>query len=153
LLRSEVGHQVHYQANVQSPIFGELTGLLRKTAGVADVLSEALAPLGDAVSLAFVYGSVAAGAESARSDIDLMRLGIAGLAEAVIALSDAQSSLGREVNPPPMSVAEFARRLNEEQGFAASVAASQKIWIKGGADDFAKLVEHRKAQGARGKRA
>jgi predicted transcriptional regulator len=35
LLRSEVGRQVHYQANTQSPVFNDLAGLLRKTVGVA----------------------------------------------------------------------------------------------------------------------
>jgi len=153
LLRTEVGRQVHYQANVQSPVFHELTGLLRKTAGVADVLRDALSPLGDAVSLAFVYGSVAAGNENARSDVDVMLLGSAGFADAVIALSEARSILGREVNPTPMSVADFAKKLKEEQGFATSVAASPKIWIKGDENDFAKLVEHREAQGTRRNRA
>jgi predicted nucleotidyltransferase len=153
LLRTEVGRQVHYQANVQSPVFGELTGLLRKTAGVADVLREALSLLGDAVSMAFVYGSVAAGNESARSDVDVMLLGSAGFAEAVRALSEAQAVLGREVNPTPMSIADFAKKLKEKQGFAANVAASPKLWIKGDENDFAKLVEHREAQGARRQRA
>lgn len=153
LLRTEVGRQVHYQANVLSPVFQELSGLLRKTAGVADVLRDALSPLGETVSLAFVYGSVAAGNESARSDVDVMILGSAGFADAAIALGEAQSILGREVNPTPMSVADFAKKLKEEQGFAAGVAASPKIWIKGDENDFAKLVEHREAQGARRNRA
>ena len=63
LVRQEVGRQVHYSANTANPVFAELAGLLRKTAGLADLLREALAPLGDAVALAFVYGSMAAGTE------------------------------------------------------------------------------------------
>ncbi len=46
LLRREVGRQVHYRANSASPVFAELAGLLRKTAGLADVLRETLVPLG-----------------------------------------------------------------------------------------------------------
>jgi predicted nucleotidyltransferase len=149
LLRSEVGRQVHYQANTQSPVFNELAGLLRKTAGVADVLRNALSPLGAAVSLAFVYGSMASGTESPRSDVDVMVLGSAGFADVALALTEAQATLGRDVNPTPMSATDFARKLKEGQGFAVNVAAGPKIWLKGEENDFAELVEHRKAQGAR----
>ena len=45
LLRSErVGNQVHFQANLAHPVFTELQALVRKTAGLADVLRQA--PLG-----------------------------------------------------------------------------------------------------------
>ncbi|CAN7591564.1 nucleotidyltransferase domain-containing protein [Variovorax sp. LjRoot130] len=153
LLRSEVGRQVHYQANTQSPVFNDLAGLLRKTVGVADVLRDALFPLGESVSLAFVYGSMASGTESPRSDVDVMVLGSARFADVALALTEAQATLGREVNPTPMSVADFARKLKEGQSFAVNVAAGPKIWLKGKENDFAELVEHREAQGARRHRA
>lgn len=145
LLRQEVGRQVHYQANPQCPVFAELAGLLRKTAGVADVLRDALVPLGKRVALAFVYGSVAAGTERSGSDVDVMLLGSAGFADVALALADVQATLGREVNPTPMSTQDFARKLADGDGFARSVAASPKIWLIGGEDDFAKLVAHRQA--------
>jgi predicted nucleotidyltransferase len=148
LLRSEIGRQVHYQANARSPVFAELAGLLRKTVGVGDVLRDALATLGDGVELAFVYGSIASGTESPRSDVDVMVLGSAGFADVALALTDAQAFIGREINPTPMSVAEFTRKLKEGQGFASNVAASPKIWLKGDEDDFAELAAHRKAEGA-----
>ena len=68
LQRREQGRQVLYQANAGHPVFGELAALLRKTSGVADVLRAAIAPLGDAVMLAFVYGSMAAGTPRSRHD-------------------------------------------------------------------------------------
>ena len=145
LLRQEVGRQVHYQANPQCPVFAELAGLLRKTAGVADVLRDALVPLGKRVALAFVYGSVAAGTERPGSDVDVMLLGSAGFADVALALADVQATLGREVNPTPMTTKDFARKLAAGDGFARSVAASPKIWLIGGEDDFAKLVAHRQA--------
>ncbi|UUZ64764.1 nucleotidyltransferase domain-containing protein [Polaromonas sp. P1-6] len=145
LLRQEVGRQVHYQANPQCPVFNELAGLLRKTAGVADVLRDALVPLGKRVALAFVYGSVVAGTERSGSDVDVMLLGSAGFADVALALAQVQATLGREVNPTPMSTQDFARKLAEGDGFARSVAASPKIWLIGGEDDFAKLVAHRQA--------
>jgi predicted nucleotidyltransferase len=150
LIRHEVGRQVTYQANARSPVFAELAGLLRKTAGLADVLRDALAPLGDAVHMAFVYGSMADGSERPGSDVDVMVLGDAGFADVTLALAGAAQVLGREVNPTPMPRADFARRWSAGDGFACSVAASPKIWLKGEEHDFAELVAHRAPEGACG---
>src|SRR3954463_14815414 len=46
LVRSErVGNLRRFQANAESPVYGELVGLTRKTLGVQPMLWEALAPL------------------------------------------------------------------------------------------------------------
>lgn len=145
LLRQEVGRQVHYRANADSPVFSELAGLLRKTSGLADVLRDALLPLGSKVKLAFVYGSVAAGAERAGSDVDLMVLGTAGFADLARALAGAQATLRREVNPTVMTPRDFARKLAASDGFARSVAKGARLWLIGSEDDFAKLAAHRPA--------
>jgi len=149
LTRHEVGRQVHYRANEASPVFPELAGLLRKTAGIADVVRDALEPLGHKVELAFVFGSVAAGAERATSDVDVMVLGSAGFGDVVRALSPAQTALGREVNPTVMTTRDFAQRCASGDGFARSVAKGARLWLVGGEDDFAELVANRKAHGAR----
>lgn len=144
LLRQEVGRQVHYRANSASPVFAELAGLLRKTAGLADVLRSALLPLGKKVALAFVFGSVAAGSERPGSDVDLMVLGSASFADLARALAPAHDVLGREINPTAMAPREFARKLAAGDGFALSVAKGPRIWLMGGEDDFAELATHRK---------
>ncbi|MGH7265109.1 MAG: ArsR/SmtB family transcription factor, partial [Candidatus Rokuibacteriota bacterium] len=59
LRRTVQGRQVYFQANRESPIFPELQALFLKTAGVADLLREALAPVTDRVRVAFVFGSAA----------------------------------------------------------------------------------------------
>src|SRR5437879_6326313 len=43
LVRTRRGNQVHFHANASSPVFKELSALAVKTAGMADVLREALA--------------------------------------------------------------------------------------------------------------
>lgn len=148
LVRREVGRQVTYQANVQSPVFEELASLLRKTTGLADVLRRAIEPLGESVVLAFVYGSMASGTARADSDVDVMVLGSAGFADVTLAFANVADQLGREVNPTPMSPQEFARRWSAGDGFALSVAAASRIWLKGSEDDFGKLVAHRQAEAA-----
>lgn len=145
LIRQEIGRQVHYRANVDSPVFEELAGLLRKTAGVADVLRDALAPLADKLAFAFVYGSVAAGTERPGSDVDLMALGSVGFADLAHALAGAQATLRREVNPTVMTVRGFRQQLAAGDGFARSVFEGAKLWLMGTNDDLAKLAAHRKA--------
>ena len=148
LVRREVGRQVFYSADRTCPIFEELAGLLRKTAGLADVLRAALAPLAERIRLAFVYGSMAAGTAAAHSDADVMVLGNVPFAEVVKALHPAQATLRRELNPTVMSAAEFSRKRRARDGFAVSVANAPKIWLIGDDDDFAELGKDRSAQAA-----
>lgn len=147
--REEVGRQVHYRAERDSPIFNELASMLRKTAGLADVLREALDPLWKRIAVAFVYGSMASGQERPKSDIDVMVLGEADFAALVQALSPAQQALGRDVNVTPLKPATFAAKLREGDGFALSVMKGAKIFVKGNEHELAELAEDRPAEGAR----
>lgn len=131
LLRQEVGRQVHYRANVQSPVFNELAGLLRKTAGLVDVLREALLPVTDKIECAFVYGSMARAEEHAHSDVDVMIIGALGFADAVIALAPAQGKLRREINPTVLTRGEFAKNLRQRESFVAQVWRGPKLWLIG----------------------
>jgi predicted nucleotidyltransferase len=125
------GNQKHYRANEMSPIFTELHGLIVKTVGLAAPLQAALAPFADQISGAFVYGSVAKGSESTRSDIDLMIIGD-GLDYAALyqALQPAEATLGRVVNPTIYGVKEFNRRKRTE-GFVERVLHQPKLWVIG----------------------
>lgn len=131
LVRQEVGRQVHYRANVKSPVFEELAGLLRKTAGLVDVLREALLPVADGIELAFVYGSMARGEEHAHSDVDVMIVGDLDFADAVVALAPAQEKLRREINPTVFSRAEVTKKLKQRDGFVAQVWHGRKLWLIG----------------------
>src|SRR4029077_8269484 len=64
--RTVEGHQIYFQANSGSPVFAELSALIRKAVGAAAILQSALQPLAGTIRLAFVYGSIAAGKETAR---------------------------------------------------------------------------------------
>jgi DNA-binding transcriptional ArsR family regulator len=148
LVRRETGRQVFYAADRSSPIFEELAGILRKTAGLADVLRAALAPVSDAIALAFVYGSMASGTASTHSDVDVMVLGKASFGNVVQALHPAQTALGREVNPTVMTVTEFDKKRRTGDGFITTVLQRSKIWLIGGDDDLAKLGKDRPVKSA-----
>ncbi len=133
----QIGRQKHYQANRASPVFEELRGLVLKTVGLADVLRAALAPLRDRIMVAFVFGSVAKGRDSAASDIDLMVVSDAlSYADLFAALEPAVESLGRPVNPTVYTRAELKRRIDEDNAFIGRVLAQNKIWVIGSADDI-----------------
>ena len=131
LIRQETGRQVYYRANPQCPVLDELTGLLRKTAGLVDVLRDALLPLAEHLTQAFVFGSMARGDEHAHSDVDLMLIGDIGFSDAVLALHSAQTSLRREINPTVMSRTEWAHKRKTANGFAAQVWSGPKLWVLG----------------------
>ena len=75
LKREKRGNQQVYSADTQGPIFTELASILRKTSGLGDVMAKALAPVADKLRLAFVFGSVAQGNETAGSDVDVILIG------------------------------------------------------------------------------
>lgn len=132
-----IGNQKHYQANAASPVFAELTGLIRKTVGLVEPLRAALAPLAAAITAAFVYGSIAKGTDRADSDIDLMVVADA-LDYAVLyaALPAAESALARAVNPTVMSRAEWRHKRAQADSFVARIAAQPKLFVIGSADDL-----------------
>lgn len=148
LRREEAGNQVRYFANRDCPIFAELASIFRKTAGLADVLREALRPLDDKVELAFVFGSVAQGRERSGSDIDLLVVGAVDFVALAGALAETHVALGREVNPVLMTREEFARKFHAGDRFVRRIAGEAQIFVKGGVHDFGKLVEDRPAQDA-----
>ncbi len=145
LTRSSAGNQVRYQADRACLVYGELAGIFRKTAGLADVLREALEQLGRAVRAAFVFGSVAQGKERATSDIDVMVLGSASFARVVEALRPAGERLSREVNPVVMAPGEFRAKLKARDRFAARIAREPKIFLIGDARELGQPAEDRAA--------
>lgn len=136
LTRRAEGRQVYYAANRASPVFQELAGLVRKTAGLVDVLRDALMPYRDRIVASFVYGSVAEGTETARSDVDLMIVGDIGFVEAVRALAQTDSTLRREVNPTVMKVADFRAKRKARHGFVTTIWKAPKLWVIGDADEL-----------------
>lgn len=149
LVRRPVGNQVHFQANPASPVYEELRGILKKTAGVADLLREALEPLADRVGAAFVYGSVARGDERAASDLDLMVIGDVKFADLIGALAPLHAVLRREINTSLYPPREFRAKLAAAEPFLKRVLADRKIFLIGGEDELGELAPDRKAKAAR----
>jgi predicted nucleotidyltransferase len=125
------GRQKYYQVDRECSVFHELHGLVLKTIGVADVLRQALSPLEQQISIAFVFGSMASGEATSASDADLLVVG--DIDEVVLhkAVAAAEQRLGRTVNYTLVSEREFQRRRREKNGFLAQVLNGPKIMILG----------------------
>ncbi len=139
LAREQRGNQQVYRAGTESPIFSEVASILRKTFGLADVLAEALAPEAARLRVAFVFGSVAQGRETAGSDVDVMLIGDTPFRRAVELLYPAQSRIGREVNPKVFTAAEFSAGSRSEI-LLADVLAKPKLFLIGNAHDLEELA-------------
>lgn len=148
LVRTAVGNQVRYHADRACPIYEDLAAIFRKTAGLADVLREALSPLSARIPLAFVFGSVAQGQERPGSDVDVMVVGAASFGSVVEALSRTRERLRREANPVVMTEAVFRSKYHGRDRFVSRIAREPKIFLLGDARELGKLVEDRSAQGA-----
>jgi predicted nucleotidyltransferase len=132
-----IGNQKHYRANRQSPIFEELRSIVLKTMGLAEPLRESLAPYSGKIKTAFVYGSVAKGIDTVRSDIDLMVIGedLAYL-DLYAGLQKAENALRRQVSPNFLSPEDWRRKLTQKNPFVTKISAQPKIFIFGSEDDL-----------------
>ena len=145
LTRTAAGNQVRYQADRTCPLFEELAAIFRKTVGLADVLREALEPLGKTVRLAFIFGSVAQGKEGPASDIDVMVLGTASFDRVVEVMARASGRLHRDVNPVVMTPRGFAAKLRARDRFVARIVSEPKIFLVGDVSELGELAQDRAA--------
>ena len=141
LEKHRVGNQLQFCANPQHPVFPELSALLRKTIGLADVLTLALTPLADRIAVAFVFGSIAKSSDTAASDVDVIIIGGGDFGEVVNLLYDAQKTLQREINPKVFSVADWQIKVTANSSFMANVMAKPKLFLIGTQRELDQLAQ------------
>jgi predicted nucleotidyltransferase len=134
------GNRKLYHANRESPVFNELHQLVLKTVGIVDPLREALTPYRPSIASAFVYGSIAKGKDTAKSDIDVMIIadGLAS-SEVFSALQKAEKDLARPVNPNLMAVGDWVRKAKNKSSFVARIFNQPKLFVFGNEDEFRAL--------------
>ncbi|MEW5891288.1 MAG: nucleotidyltransferase domain-containing protein [Pseudomonadota bacterium] len=132
-----VGNQRRFQANPDSPVYQELVAIVRKTLGLQPLLADALASLRPRLRAAWIYGSVAKGTDTARSDIDLMLVtdGLT-LGDVLECLTPLEAEIGRKINPTCYSPDEFKRRRHEPDSFVNRVLAQPILPLIGTPDDI-----------------
>jgi predicted nucleotidyltransferase len=139
--KTKRGNMLYYRADRMHPAFEDLKRVFLKTVALGDVLREALSPLTEKVKLAFIFGSLAQGKETAQSDIDLFLVGELSLRELTKVLAPVFSELGREVNPVIYHLEEFLEKAGGKHHFINEVIRGPKIWLIGNEDELAKMAK------------
>jgi predicted nucleotidyltransferase len=132
------GNRLYYRANIGHLLYPELHGIVLKTSGIAAELGRALFPV-EGIDLALIFGSVAAGTATSKSDVDLLVLGNTGLRKITPALRGVAETLGREINPVCFTPAEWREKRAKGDAFATRVSAEPKLWLKGDPDALAAM--------------
>ncbi len=140
LSMERIGVQTFYSANKRSPIFSELKSIAEKTFGLVDILNDVLRDKGGDISIAFVYGSVAAADDTGSSDIDLMVIGKLSFRNLVAMLKPVEDAIHRPINPTLYTEEEFSKKLSDGNNFLRGVMKYEKLFILGTEDDLAGLV-------------
>jgi len=127
-------NRVYYRANKSNPLYPDIRNLVLKTAGMVDLFRSALKD--KPVQMAFIFGSISEGKETADSDVDLFIIGQLGMRAVSTLLSDISERIFREINPHVMNGDEFRKRIKEKDHFISSVMKAKKLFIIGTADDL-----------------
>ena len=132
------GKQKYYRANPRSPVYAELHGLALKTSGLVEPIRRALARAGSEIEVAFIYGSVARGSATSRSDVDLLvvsdQLTYPDLIEL---LQPVETALARPITPTVLTRNEWRAKRSQPDAFVARVAKGPTITVLGDAHGIA----------------
>lgn len=139
------GNRVYYRANRSHPAFQDLKAVIFKTVGAGDTLRAQLERFGERVKVAFLYGSVARGEETASSDIDIMLIGNLSGREVASVFAPVKRMLNREINPSVYSPAEFRNKIKERHPFLTTVLKEPKVFLLGGQRDLKAVLGRRSA--------
>lgn len=120
------GRQRSIRANIAFVLYPELRSIARKSFGLVEPLRTALATFASQIEQAFVFGSVAKGADTYQSDIDVVVTGTAPLLDLSEALHQAEQSLGRPIRFSLYSPAEWAALIQSDP-VLAQIAAGPKL--------------------------
>ena len=146
LQRRRDGRRTYFKANVESPVFPELRGLINKTTGIVPTMRDALKKFGDRIKLALLYGSVARGDEHAASDVDLMVVGRLQQIDLLPVLRKLEGRFRRDVNVTLFSPEDFRRKRDLNDHFLATVLKGKTILLKGTLDELEETT--RRTQGS-----
>lgn len=128
--RHRRGRQVFVTVQTSHPLFEDLRSLLLKSEGLVIPLRQALEKIGG-VEAAAVYGSVAAGSDTGRSDIDLLIVGLPDEIALHETVSTLEEALGRPINYTLLSRKELEARMRRKDPFLTRVLGGDLIPVIG----------------------
>ncbi len=120
------GRQRSIKANAEHLLYPELSSIARKSFALAEPLKEVLQSFAGDIEEAFVFGSVAKGTDTQRSDVDLAVIGTASLIELTEAIHNLEQALGRAIHLSLYSPDEW-RELVARDPVVAQIAQGPKL--------------------------
>lgn len=137
LVKRRDGNRVYFKANTEHPLFPEISNIVLKTCGLADVIRCSLE--GSDIEFAFIFGSAAVGTQKPESDLDLFVVGNIRLRGLSKLLKKPSEQLSREINSHIMTQEEFNKRILQKEHFVTRVMESPKHMIIGKEDELRRL--------------
>lgn len=116
------------KANTSYFLYPELRSIALKSFGLAEPLLEALTPFEHQIEEAFVFGSIAKGTDTHRSDIDLVVVGDVPLMALTDAMFSVEQAIGRPLHLNLYTRAEWAS-LRQTDPVLAQISEASKIRI------------------------
>lgn len=140
IVSERIGNVRRFRPNKDNLVYPELSSLVKKTFGLVSVLHAALAPLSNALNVAFVYGATVKEQEGMDTPVELLLIGDnTSYGDLLSRLPVAERLLRRKINPNLYSVPDFRRRLREQQSFILQVLRESKIYVLGDETDLDKI--------------
>ncbi|MEJ2635779.1 MAG: nucleotidyltransferase domain-containing protein [Calditrichia bacterium] len=133
------GNHHYYSVNQQHPLFADLRNIFLKTIGLTEVLRKYLRPFAEEIDYAFVYGSMAKGNATVKSDIDLMVIGGVTSRNLSGAILEAGQELEREINFSVFSLHEMESRLRNSDHFFTTLFYEPKLFVIGNSSEFERM--------------
>lgn len=134
------GNRRKVWANPECPIFEELQGIARKTAGLADIVKDALINIPD-VQIAFIFGSVARGEERPNSDVDVCIIGNAPNRTIGEAMAKAEKVISRPVNAIVYNARELKEKISNANPFVSKMLATPKLFLVGDFHELERTID------------
>lgn len=132
-----VGKRKLYKANMNSPIYEELHGLILKTVGLSIPICSALELFEKHIKTAFIFGSVARGNDNSGSDVDILIIGDNIYYTKILSeLYPVEEEIHRKINAQILTSEEWKKKVNAENSFVLNVLSQPKIFLIGSDDDL-----------------
>ena len=140
LATEKAGRQRYYWADSDCMIFAELRTIVIKSFGAVETIRTDLEKLRGEIHIAFLYGSLVDGSDTAKSDIDLMVIGDLSYRSLVSNLKKSQDILNRPINPTLYSRKEFLEKIRKGNHFLQAIMKTDRLFIIGSDDDLSRMA-------------
>ena len=128
-----------FRLNKDYPLYEEIKSIVSKTVGIEAKLKEMVENI-DAISHAFIFGSIAKDQEYGGSDIDLMLIGEdIDQDDLINKINHNEEELAREINYHIYTEQEVIKKLEGKNDFLTKVFSGPKLSLKGDINEFRKI--------------